>query len=194
MPDPCYVVVEGATDESMARAVVKFAGGDVLKVIVAGGKSKLDQLLPSYSRAAAYYPWVVFRDSDGECPVNLSGRLLDNCELTGRFELRIAVSMTEAWLMADRTGFAEFFSVSPDTIDRTPENYDNAKSALLKVCSRSRSRRIREGLVAGGHYPGPQYMPMLDQFAAEKWCVQSACENSLSLRRAVERISQTVGT
>lgn len=98
-------VVEGASDEGVARAVIQVSGHDVGKVIVKGGKTRLDPDIRKYNQAARHTPWVVFRDSDNACPVRLRQYLLGQVgALSPSFFLRIVHPMTEGWLLADAAG------------------------------------------------------------------------------------------
>lgn len=73
-----------------------------------------DPLIPKDNIAAAQHPWVVFRDSDSQCPVTQLSRLTAGISSPHlHFCLRIAHSMSEAWLLAERDNLAECFSVSP---------------------------------------------------------------------------------
>ncbi|RUP33736.1 MAG: hypothetical protein EKK51_04135, partial [Mycolicibacterium sp.] len=103
--------IEGESDRGVADAIIRAAGHDVGRIIAQGGKSKLDPLIPKYSVAAKFDPWVVFRDSDTECPVKLHQRLTSGITAPATFLLRIAHTMSEAWLLADRDGFANYFGV-----------------------------------------------------------------------------------
>lgn len=106
------VAVEGEPDREVASAVVRAAGRSVNLVRVAGGKTRLDPLIPKYNRASVQTPWVVFRDSDSVCPVALREDLgAGIAEWHPSFSLRIAHSMSEAWLLADPVSFSSFFSV-----------------------------------------------------------------------------------
>ena len=125
-----HVVVEGESDKATASRMVEFAGRHVLHVTVTRGKTKLDSKLANYSRAARDQPWVVFRDSDNQCPVSLRRRLLAGIPDNPLFALRIVHTMTEAWLMADRLGFSRYFAVSFDTVPVDPEAKPHAPSPL----------------------------------------------------------------
>lgn len=184
------VVVEGRSDDAAARAVVAAAGRHVVRVVVADGKTRLDPKIRNYHRAARQTPWVVFRDSDGRCPVELRDDLLFGIDAHNpRFALRIAHSMTEAWLMADRRGFAGFFGVSSDRLRTPPEDLPHAKQTLLQLCRNSRKRAIRTGVVRPDGVIGAEYVNIINEFARDHWDVKDAMENSPSLRRAVEAIS-----
>ncbi len=47
-------------------------------------------------------------------------------------------------------------------------------------------------MVARGDKPGPLYVMMLNGFARNAWSIETAMENSESLRSAVERLSRLV--
>lgn len=185
------VAVEGASDEGAARAIVHAAGHEVGVLRVARGKNRLDPLIPKYNQAAAWTPWIVFRDSDGLCPVDLRTTLTAGMpEWNPGFLLRIAHTMTEAWLMADADSFAEYFSVSRARVPREPEEAPNGKRALLGLCAKSRSSRIRKDMLREDGQSGSLYVPHLNTFASGAWRPEVAAERSPSLARALRRIRE----
>ncbi|MCP1503099.1 hypothetical protein J2Y89_001843 [Curtobacterium herbarum] len=184
------VVVEGASDQGMARALVEAAGGQVAKIVVKSGKTQLDPLIGNYNRAAIYSAWLILRDSDTKCPVALRRSLLNPAEQNANLELRIVHPMSEAWLMADAEGFAEFFGVNAADLPRDVEGLQNAKQALLHLCEKSRSRSLRNGLIAKSGHPGPLYTSILNEFAGTVWSATRAAQSSPSLRRAMEAVAR----
>lgn len=184
-----HVVVEGPSDEGAARRIVKAAGHEVAAVRVVRGTGNLDKKIPNYAKAARHSPWVVFRDSDNECPVALRDRLLAGVPSSRLFALRIAHTMTEAWLMADQAGFASYFKVSRDSVPLAPEDMPHAKHTLLGLCLHSRSRDIREEVAADEAHPGPLFTDHLNEFATRRWNIEAAAENSPSLRRAITALN-----
>ena len=183
------VAVEGESDREIARVVVRVAGKDVNLVRVARGKSRLDQLIPKYNRASTQTPWVVFRDSDAECPVVLRAKLAAGINRwESGFVLRIAHSMSEAWLLADPDGFSEYFNVPRSRIPSDPELLRHAKQKVLALCAGSRSRLIRQDMTSNGSEIGPLYVAHVNEFASTVWNPTEAALASDSLRRAIERI------
>ncbi|SHJ43030.1 hypothetical protein SAMN02745244_02486 [Tessaracoccus bendigoensis DSM 12906] len=184
-----YVAVEGESDRGAATAVVAAAGHVVARVYVSGGKSKLDPSVAKYLRAAQRSSWVVFRDSDGQCPVELKQKLLPAARGSSpRFTLRIAHTMTEAWLLADRRGFASYFGVREEKVPIDPEALNHAKRALLLLCAQSAPRAVRRDVVTADGLTGPLYVSRLNDFATNHWDVARAAENSPSLARAIAAI------
>lgn len=185
------IAVEGESDREVAKSVVRAAGREVNRVLVAGGKSKLDPRIPNYNRASVQFPWVVFRDSDSVCPVTLRARLtVGILEWHPQFSLRIAHSMSEAWLLADRDTFSDFFSVPRNRIPDDPESLPHAKQTLLALCAQSRSRVIRRDVTAVGGQTGPLFVARVNEFASTTWRPTAASASSDSLQRAIERIRE----
>lgn len=184
------IVVEGASDIGATSGIIKHCGHTVGKVVNKRGKGNLDPDIPKYAMAAEWQPWVIFRDSDNECPVELQSRLMQKVGNPPKtFALRIAHTMTEAWLMADSAGFSSFFGLSESDMPHDVEQIGHAKRALLQLCAQSRSRQIRETVVASDGNVGPLYVSVLNDFASRAWDVQRASASSESLARAVRRIS-----
>lgn len=189
------VAVEGESDTEAARAVVGAAGWQVTRVVVAGGRTKLDPKIAKYNRAARRMPWVVFRDSDGRCPLELRRELEASiAEPSPYFRLRIAHSMTEAWLLADKEGFADFFRIRVGGITADPERLEHAKREVLRLCASSKVRAIREAMVRPNGDTGPLYVAKINEFALTGWNVAAAAESSESLRRAIQCIRELPGT
>jgi hypothetical protein len=183
------VVVEGESDRETAKAIVRSAGRTVAKVVVAGGKSRLDPRIPKYNQAARRSPWVVFRDSDGTCPARLRAELASAIAVwSPNFALRIAHSMTEAWLLADRDGFADFFHVRVGRVPRDPETLPHAKREVLRLCADSTARSVRQDMVRSSGETGPLYVSRINEFASTRWDVAAAAANSDSLSRAIRSI------
>ncbi|MDR2930912.1 MAG: hypothetical protein LBV06_08440 [Propionibacteriaceae bacterium] len=180
------VVVEGESDKGVASALVAASGFvEPPRWIVAGGRDRLDRQLVGYLRASAHGPWVVFRDSDGQCPVEVIHRLLGDPSQFPGMCLRLAHSMTEAWLLADATSFADFFQVRSASITDRPDGLPHAKRELLRICSHSKSRRLRGDLVRPDGSIGPLYVPLINEFASNHWDVLVAAGRSPSLNRAL---------
>lgn len=184
-------MVEGDSDREAAKVIVASTGRTVARVVVAGGKTRLDPKIANYNRAARQSSWVVFRDSDGKCPSRLRAEI--TTEITTwspNFLLRIAHSMTEAWLLADRDGFADFFHVKIGQVPADPESLPHAKQEVLRLCENSRARSIRRDMVRSTGEAGPLYVKLLNEFASTRWDINGAAANSDSLSRAIQSIQR----
>ena len=100
---------------------------------------------------------------------------------------RFAVRSVEAWLLADYSAFADYFSVSrhlPEHVDRL----ENPKRALVDICRRSRKKNIRAGVPPrpGSHRQvGAEYMSTIRDFSENHWDPERARVRSPSLDRAL---------
>lgn len=89
---------EGPTDRAVARKLILQAGGQpgadyAQRRGASAGKDYLDKKLLAFNAGAKHAPWLVMRDSDRECPVEIVDRLLRSPEKWMRF--RLVVPMVE---------------------------------------------------------------------------------------------------
>lgn len=188
------IVVEGASDVGAAMRLVEHAGLTPGRHFVKGGKALLDRDLPKYNQAARHGPWLVLRDADAECPVDLRARLLASLHNPApTLVLRVANSMTEAWLLADRSGFAEYFQISKAIIPSDPDSLPHAKREVVSLCGRSTDRTIRQKMTTLRGETGPEYVATINDFARSTWNVGAAAEVSPSLSRALKRLTELRG-
>jgi len=186
------ILVEGRTDEPVAKRLLNYLGLEVGTVYGRNGKSYLLQRLPNYNKAAHFAPWfvIVDLDTDAQCPPQATGQWLPNPAKGMR--LRVAVRAIEAWLMADRESMARFLAVAPSRIRHNIDLDPNPKETLINIARTSRNRSIREDLVprqASGAKVGPLYVPRLTEFAEKLWRPDIAANESESLRRCILALS-----
>ena len=142
------------------------------------------------NRTAKSLAWLVMRDLDRDdkdhCVPALHAKLLNGPTNPGMC-FRLVVRATEAWLMADRDAFADYFAVRrrlPDLVDEIGD----PKQELINLCRNSRKKDIREGVVprpASGRRVGPEYAAIVGEFGRETWDPERARVCSPSLDRAL---------
>lgn len=113
---PVNVLVEGSTDEPVAKKLLKHVGLEIGTIYGRKGKPHLLERVSIYNQAARIAPWFVLvdLDMDAQCPSEAVASWLSKPADGMRF--RIAVRSVEAWLMADRESIASFLAVSPSKI------------------------------------------------------------------------------
>jgi hypothetical protein len=191
---PVNVLVEGITDEAVARRLLDHVGLRCGTVYGKEGKAALVQRLPNYNQAARFAPWlvVVDLDRDADCAPPFVDRVLPHP--AGHMFLRVAVRAVEAWLLADGERIAAFLGVRAALIPRNPDAEDDPKAALVSLARRSRWRTVREDMVpreGSGGRVGPGYAGRLIEFVAageRSWRPDVAVRRSDSLRRCVETL------
>jgi len=186
------VLVEGSTDEPVAKRLLKHSGLEVGTVYGRNGKPDLLRRLSNYNQAAQYAPWfiVVDLDMDSQCPSQALSKWLPVPSKGMRF--RIAVRAVEAWLMADKENMAQFLGVSSSRLEHNFDLDPNPKETLVKIARHSRHRSIRDDIVArpmSGARVGPLYVPQLTRFVNELWRPDTASIESESLRRCLQALA-----
>ena len=189
------VLVEGSTDEPVAKRLLKHSGLEVGTVYGRSGKPDLLRRLPNYNKAAQFTPWfiVVDLDMDSQCPSQALSKWLPDPSAGMRF--RIAVRAVEAWLMADKENMAQFLGVSSSRLEHNFDLDPNPKETLVNIARHSRHKSIREDIVPrpmSGAKVGPLYVPQLTRFVNELWRPDTASVESESLRRCLRALSTLV--
>lgn len=183
--------VEGLVDEAVLKRLIHELGAIPGTIFGKNGKTRLMQQVAAYSHAARHTPWVVLMDldRDADCASTLRNRLLS--EPAPALCFRIAVRAIEAWLLADRERFAEFFGIALSKVPRHPEALPDPKRAVVDLARSSRRKEIRQDLVprqASGRTVGPAYTSHLLAYIQDVqngWRPAIAAEGAQSLQRAL---------
>jgi hypothetical protein len=142
------IVVEGTTDRFAAQRLLAACDlqVDASRVIVTGGKQRFDARIAKYNEAAKFLPWLALRDADRDadgCPVALRRRLLVGPQ-SEALCLRLAVRTIDAWLLADRAAFSDYFAVPmsrirlilKDWIGRRMRSPTSAVPRVVELCAK----------------------------------------------------------
>ncbi len=185
-----HVVVEGDTDEWVARKIALLAGWDSEPLCIENtrGKPRLDEELPRYNQAARWSPRFVLRDLDTDkpCAGELRELLLPTPERFMCF--RLVVRSVEAWLMADPEMLARYLHISPSKIPLSPDAVVVPKDELVNLARFSPKPNIRKDMIpepGKSRRIGSAYAARINDFSANHWRPEIARENSPSLRRAI---------
>jgi hypothetical protein len=189
---PVNILVEGVTDESVAKRLLKHAGLVAGTVYGKSGKADLLRRLPNYNQASRLGPWfvIVDLDNDATCAPQALDSWLPKSEVG--MQLRIAVRAIEAWIMADVEQLATFLNVSPSRLPSEPDRETNPKEALINVARTSPSRSIREDFVprqGSGARVGVRYADRIIEFTTKHWQPDEAARRSRSLRRCINALA-----
>lgn len=183
--------VEGPVDEAVLRRLIQGFGATAGTIYGKMGKDRLIRQVPAYSLAARLAPWVVLidLDRDADCAPTLRNRLLPSP--APALCLRIAVRAIEAWLLADRERFAEFFGIALSKVPQHPERLPDPKRTVVDLARSSRRKEIRLDLVPrqeSGRTVGPAYTSHLLAYIQDGqrgWRPEIAAEEADSLKRAL---------
>lgn len=187
---------EGATDAAVARRLILVAGGipgiDYVSRRRSHGKAALDRSIFGLNIAARYQPVLVLRDldQDADCAGRLASSLVMKPE--SKLCLRIAVRAVEAWLMADRPGFAKAAGLRQRDLPKLPETLLQPKAVLLQALRTSSRPELRR--MVGGPVEGQLLAGFMAEFAREDWDPVQAAKDSAapSLSRTVARLTNLI--
>lgn len=188
-----WLAVEGETDVEVARRLVESAGLVAMIGVVGGGKHNLDRRIPELNRSGRYQGWLILRDLDRDepCAPELVRRVLRNQDSASKVSVRVAVRGVESWLLADHVGFSRHFSVRQTALPQHPDQLDNPKRELMRICGASRNRAVRTYMMlheAGGNRAGIGYATAIIGFARDHWDLERAAQRSPSLDRALKSV------
>jgi hypothetical protein len=186
------VATEDEPSEAVAVRLVGAAGCSVLNKLRRGGFGYLKSNLRRFAELARTYPVVVLTDLDNRnCPVDLVAEWTQELRLPSNLHLRVAVREIEAWLLADREGFAAFLGVSERRIPYDVETVRDPKALVMQLAERARSDLRRDLLPPAGAIAsqGLGYSSRLAEFAREHWNMEAARLRAPSLDRAMCRLA-----
>jgi hypothetical protein len=188
------ILVEGPTDEAVARRVIVHAG---LQPGNTYGKRGIDYIrgrIGSFNQAARgslFLALVDFMDTGCDCPPEVVSRFLP--KRNPNLLLRAVVPELEAWLLADSENMARFLSVPRSKIPSLPEDMQDAKMKLISIARASRSAEILYAFVpvAGSTARvGKLYASELIRFIKDFWDIESARQRSNSLDSCLQALQE----
>lgn len=189
------VIVEGDLEVAVVPVLFATCGltVDPYAVINKRGIQNFWRDAPRWNRGARHKKFFALADLEqARCAADEIRKHLGGVP-HNNFVLRLAVRMTEAWLLADREAMATFLRVPQAAIPEEPEQLANPKQTLVQVAQHSKLRRIQTGIapeVGTGRPVGPDYLRLLSEFAKEHWNPERASANSRSLARALARLKE----
>lgn len=163
-----------------------------------GGYGYIKRNLKKFHDLAQRSPVLIITDLDRvACVPSLRNSWLQSAKiqepLPDNMLFCIAQTEIESWLLADTNGIAQFLKVSPKKLRASIEtSIVDSKEYLVELAKGSKSADIRNNLTPIPRSTAPtglNYNFRLSQFVCNDWNLQAAAANSLSLRRAVTKLS-----
>ncbi len=191
---PINLAIEDDLSEVVLRTIIERSHRDYHIGTAYGrtGFGYLRKTVAGWNAAARGVPFILLVDLDEyQCPPDLISDWL-RVPVHANLIFRVAVREVESWLLADPTNLARYLSVSTALVPLGCDQIPDPKAALVALARRSRSKDIRGRIVprAGSTAKqGPDYNGCLTEFVRTKWDINAACTNSISLRRAVNRVA-----
>ena len=193
-----FLGVEDDLSAAVAAAIVREAVDEECELIRlhakrARGFGQIKVNMPKYVDLAKKSPVFLLTDLDEqECPRALIVDWSGTTDLPPRLSFRVAVREVEAWVMADREGFAHFLGVSAALFPMQLDTLTDPKSTLLDIARRGKRSMRSEIIPAKGvkSRVGLGYNEVLSEFVIRSWSPGSASNHSLSLRRSLDALAK----
>ena len=198
LPVAVRIAVEGNLDEAVAERLITLCGGQMGEVSPKQGRPYVLEHIGGYNEGARYGGiWFVLVDLDlkPDCAPELVAEMLPNPAEGMCF--RVAVREVEAWLLADRAGFARWASVPVNRIPVDVEAISQPKERLVAIMRQSRHRERQTAIMprpGSGRTEGPNYSDILAEFVASDWDVEAAASAAPSLARAIRCLRTKIAT
>ncbi|MBQ8100865.1 MAG: DUF4276 family protein [Paludibacteraceae bacterium] len=204
-----YISAEDSVTIAIIKRLLAFTSPrfKVFKNIPARGgeiKSKIQEL----NKLSETRPVVALLDLDANaCAPILKQSLLQGNAQNIDFIFNIAIDEAEAWLMADKVGFARYFGISQQLIPdssmqrmggmKLVQELDSPMKSSLQLTHQimpsSINAELRVQMMAQGKAAkGKEYNSAIVPFIDEVWDVTAASANSDSLRRMVKRLKNLI--
>lgn len=186
------IVVEGKTDEFVARRLLEHVGLGVGTVYGLNGKADILMRLSGYNQAARFAPWFVLVDLDNNQPCTGQAVRLWLPNQQAGMRLRVAVQAVESWILADAESLAAFLAIPSSKVSPNPDLDPQPKRTLINLARMSRRKAIREDMVprqGSSLTAGPHYADRLIEFIKNYWQPDEALKRSESLQRCVYALS-----
>jgi hypothetical protein len=191
-----YLASEDALAEAIADRLIEEENEGMRVAVHVGrkGNGYLRKNLPIFIKISHTIPVVLFTDLDRcACPAGLINDWLGNIVLPQTMLFRVAVHEAEAWLLADREGFAQFSGVPLHRIPDHPEALGDPKEVLLNLVRRYGKRTIKADILpekGSTARVGLAYNQALCTFVQQLWSPHRAGEGAESLKRTRHRIHE----
>jgi hypothetical protein len=190
---PIHLVVEDLLSEAVLRKLLAYSKKQffVGTCYCQGGFGYIKNKIMGFNLAAKGTPFLVLTDLDqAACPPELIDQWLTTPKHPNLI-FRIAVREVEAWLLADRKGFARFSRIPEKRIPANSEGIPNPKEQLIELVKHSPLADLRTDIVPRQGTTakiGPNYNGRLIEFVNSKWDIEMAQKNSTSLLKAVKAL------
>jgi hypothetical protein len=159
-----------------------------------GGIDGVIEKFPSYLDTSRNYPFFVMIDLDRkECPPSARADLLTKHNITDlprQFILSIVKRESEAWLLGDSDGIAEYLGIPDQGITGNPEELPDPKGAIIQLAKTS--PRYRDEIcpdAKGDAKVGPGFNFRLTEFVKRQWNIETAAKRSPTIMRTLERLN-----
>jgi hypothetical protein len=199
-----YIVGEDPVTYAIIKRVIDYCSGEIqiiAELPARGGEIK--NKIPEFNKLSSAFPVILLTDLDSNpCAPILKNQLITFVK-NDNFLINVAVDEAEAWLMADRKGFAEYFLIDIENLPKPISTRQGGRKALIEMdfpykssmylthelIKLSKNISLKEQFTPKVNASkGPEYNTGILPFIQNKWNINQAKINSDSLNRMITRI------
>lgn len=193
-----YFSGEDEVAEALARRCVEHVLPEMIFYSIRPRQGGIDGVIskfPSYLSTSRNYPFFVMIDLDNkECPPSVRSDLLAALNITDlprQLILSIVKRESEAWVLGDSNGIAQYLGIPNRDITGSPEELADPKVAIIDLARTS--ARYRDEICPdprGDAKVGPGFNFRLREFLKLQWNIEAAAERCPTLMRTLERLNK----
>jgi hypothetical protein len=202
-----YIVGEDPVTYAIIKRILAYCSDDfkILSELPARG-GQIRSQIEKFNELSLAHPVILLTDLDADtCAPQLIKKIIK--DKNEHFILNIAVDEAEAWLMADREGFAEYFKIKIEDMPPAHQtkqggrkaltemkfNYKSSRFLTYELVEKIRHTEFKQQLTPKkGATKGPEYNSCLLPFIQNKWDISTARRNANSLDRMIGRIQNLI--
>jgi len=156
-----------------------------------GGSGALRRNLSKYIDLSKRKRVVVVTDlDDALCAPQIINDWFGGAACPNGLTFRVAVREIESWILADRSGIAEWMQIPLARVPVAVDDEPDPKKSMIDLARRAKNSDVRRHLPPNpGARVGTGYNALLAGFVNENWDVTRAKINSPSLEKAHRRIA-----
>jgi len=204
-----YIVGEDPVTYAIIKRVLAHCSKDfeiIAELPARGGQIK--SKMTEFNALSSSYPVILLMDLDNNgCAPQFIESMLS--QKNKNFIVNVAVDEAEAWLMADRKGFADYFRIKLDDMPSTCNTKQGGRKPVIEMdftykssmylthdlIQKSKSNiYIQQLTPKEGAAKGPEYNSCILPFIENSWDIDCARQNTDSLNRMITRIEKLIET
>ena len=200
-----FIAGEDEATKAIIKRVLAYCSDnfEIISELPARG-GQIKSKMKEFNNLSEKNPVILLTDLDANnCAPELKAKLID-FEKHENFIFNIAIDEAEAWLMADRLGFSRYFGVDINDIPQSVMKKQGGRKELTEMdFSYKSSMFLTHDLIKKskkkdfvmqlspkkGAAKGPEYNSAILPFIVNEWNIESACQNSDSLSRMIQRLN-----
>ncbi|MDR3246240.1 MAG: hypothetical protein LBT50_07390 [Prevotellaceae bacterium] len=202
-----YIVGEDPVTYAIIKKALAYCAEDfeiIAELPARGGQIK--SKMTEFNTLSSYYPVILLMDLDNNgCAPQFVGKMIT--DKNQNFIINVAVDEAEAWLMADRKGFADYFKIMMSDMPSAYQTKQGGRKSVIEmnfaykssmylthelIKKSKNSEFVQQLTPKEGAAKGPEYNSCILPFIQTAWNIDNARQNANSLDRMIIRLQNLI--